>query len=242
MAAITPSATTTVNSATVSGAVAVAESSTVNLALNSTAGVRSVSYTVYGNSDSSLSNPTITPGSNSAASFTMPTGGAQGYGIETVVNNGVDTSGRVVAGYKFRFIVGVVGANGLVPGVLGEKLERGTYGHLPLINAASSPLLVPNAQTGTTYTLTASDNGKLVTLTNASPITLTFPENSTETLPIGFNCGILQGGAGQVTVAKEGSDVIDSADDYVKLRTQASPGWLWKRGTGDIVLTGDLTS
>lgn len=136
MAAITPSATTTVNSASVSGAVAVSASSTVNLALASNAGVRSVSYTIVGNHSSSASNPTITAGADHAASFTMPAGIDQAYLIETVVNNGLDTSGRAVAGYKFRFIVGVAGLSGLVPGALGEKTERGTYGHLPLINQA----------------------------------------------------------------------------------------------------------
>ena len=45
-----------------------------------------------------------------------------------------------------------------------------------------------NAQTGTTYTLTASDNGKVVTLDNASAITLTVPQTSTETLAAHFQC------------------------------------------------------
>ena len=34
-----------------------------------------------------------------------------------------------------------------------------------------------NAQTGTTYTLVASDIGKLVTTSNASPVTVTIPQN-----------------------------------------------------------------
>jgi hypothetical protein len=39
----------------------------------------------------------------------------------------------------------------------------------PVINIAF------NAQTGTTYTLVAADNGKLVTTSNGSPVTLTIP-------------------------------------------------------------------
>lgn len=52
-----------------------------------------------------------------------------------------------------------------------------------------------NAQTGTTYTLVASDAGKIVELTNAAAITLTLPND----LPKGFCCTVVQGGAGAVT-------------------------------------------
>jgi len=54
-----------------------------------------------------------------------------------------------------------------------------------------------NLQTGTTYTLQASDAGKIVDLANASAITVTIPNS----LAVGFNCIIAQSGAGQVTVA-----------------------------------------
>lgn len=79
-----------------------------------------------------------------------------------------------------------------------------------------------NAQTGTSYTLVAADHGKVVTLSNASAITLTVPQQSTTTLRKGFWCIIRQIGAGQVTVAKEGSDTINSIDTALKLRAQYS--------------------
>jgi hypothetical protein len=79
-----------------------------------------------------------------------------------------------------------------------------------------------NVQTGTTYTLTASDEGKVVTLNNASAITLTLPENSTEALPEGFSCILRQLGAGQVTVAVEGSDTLQSKSAATKLVGQYS--------------------
>src|SRR5215475_6583603 len=53
-----------------------------------------------------------------------------------------------------------------------------------------------NAQTGTSYTLVAADNGKLITLTNAAAITLTCPAF----LGAAFACVIIQGGVGQVAV------------------------------------------
>lgn len=79
-----------------------------------------------------------------------------------------------------------------------------------------------NPQVGTTYTLTASDEGKVVTMTNASASTVTLPQQSTETLPEGFNCIIRQLGAGQVTVAVEGTDTLLSKGSAVKLDAQYS--------------------
>lgn len=64
------------------------------------------------------------------------------------------------------------------------------------------PIATVNAQTDTTYTLQASDHGKVVKLTNANPITLTVP-----TLFDGFNCLIVQGGAGKITVSGSGTTI-----------------------------------
>lgn len=85
-----------------------------------------------------------------------------------------------------------------------------------------------NFQTGTTYTLTASDNGKIVSLLNAAAITLTVPQTSTEELPNGFNCGIVQRGAGLVTVAKEGTDVVESSGAALALGGQFSMATITK--------------
>lgn len=72
----------------------------------------------------------------------------------------------------------------------------------PIINGGLINLTL-NAQTGTTYTTVAADSGKLVTLSNASAITLTLPPT---TYSIGEQINIVQLGAGQVTFA-QGSGV-----------------------------------
>jgi hypothetical protein len=59
-----------------------------------------------------------------------------------------------------------------------------------------------NAQTGTTYTLSAADNGKIITLNNSAAITLTVPA-----LFAGFNCMIVQLGAGAVTLTASGTTI-----------------------------------
>ena len=58
-----------------------------------------------------------------------------------------------------------------------------------------------NAQVGTTYSLLDSDNGKIITMDNASPITLTVPSG----LPVGFNTTVIQLGAGAVGIISSGT-------------------------------------
>jgi hypothetical protein len=61
--------------------------------------------------------------------------------------------------------------------------------------------LVQNAQTGTTYTFVAADFTKLVTLSNASPVAVTLPLESSVPWPAGTQLRLLNQGAGTVTVA-----------------------------------------
>jgi len=76
----------------------------------------------------------------------------------------------------------------------------------PVINLAL------NAQTGTTYTFALTDNGKLVTASNAAAQTYSIPTNATTAFPIGTQINLIQIGAGQVTVsaATPGTTTISS--------------------------------
>jgi hypothetical protein len=76
----------------------------------------------------------------------------------------------------------------------------------PVINNGKVNLTL-NAQTGTTYTLVAADSGKLVTLANGSPITLTLPPS---VFAVGEQINIAQTGAGQVTFAQGAGVTINS--------------------------------
>jgi hypothetical protein len=61
-----------------------------------------------------------------------------------------------------------------------------------------------NTQTGTSYTLVAADSGKIVELTNGSAIALT----AAPTLPKGFACTLVQGGAGAFTITSTGAGTV----------------------------------
>lgn len=99
-----------------------------------------------------------------------------------------------------------------------------------------------NTQTGTTYTLTAGDAGDLVTLANASAITLTVPTNASVPFAIGTQITITRAGSGSLTVVGDTGVTVNSADGFLNLRTQWSSGTLIKTNTNSWILIGDLSA
>lgn len=67
-----------------------------------------------------------------------------------------------------------------------------------------------NTQTGTTYTLAASDNGKLVALDNGAAIAVTIPTNASVALPVGAVVMMAQFDNGQVTVTGASGVTVES--------------------------------
>jgi hypothetical protein len=98
-----------------------------------------------------------------------------------------------------------------------------------------------NAQTGTSYTLVAADLGKIVTLSNASAITLTVPPSVFTT---GNIINIQQIGAGQVTLAQGAGVTITSTgatSSAPKLRSQFSAASIVCNGSNTFTVIGDLS-
>ncbi len=107
----------------------------------------------------------------------------------------------------------------------------------PTINDARQNLTL-NAQTGTTYTLVLTDNGRLVTLSNAAAITVTVPLNSSVAFATGAVVNLQQIGAGQVTVTGASGVTINGTG--TALRAQWSAASLVKTATDTWTLIGDL--
>ena len=94
-----------------------------------------------------------------------------------------------------------------------------------------------NDQTGTTYTLLASDNGKVVVLDNASAVTVTVPSG----LGAGFNCSFVQKGAGQVNFSAS-STTINNRQSHTKINAQYGVASLLAYAADTFVLAGDTAS
>lgn len=73
-----------------------------------------------------------------------------------------------------------------------------------------------NTQSGTTYTLAASDCGKTILFTNAAAVTVT----TLNSIGAGCYINIEQGGAGQVTIAAGSGATQHSAHSYTKTSAQ----------------------
>jgi|GEM_PF-1629768 hypothetical protein len=95
---------------------------------------------------------------------------------------------------------------------------------------------VMNDQTGTTYTLANTDNGKIVTLNSASAVTVTVPS-----LSVGFNCMIVQKGSGQVTLSASGV-TISNRYSFTKTAGQYSILTLVCIASGVYISSGDMTN
>lgn len=91
-----------------------------------------------------------------------------------------------------------------------------------------------NAQTGTTYSLLLTDKDKVVTLNNASAVTVTIPNG---VFSAGDFVNIQQIGAGQVTIANDGTTSFTGTG--TKLRAQYSAATIICTGTNTFTLVGD---
>ena len=98
-----------------------------------------------------------------------------------------------------------------------------------------------NAQTGTTYTLVAGDLNKLVTLSNASTITLTVPSGVFAT---GQQINIQRLGAGAVQIRNNGTSVLTSTgvtSGAPNLRAQFSAATIICTSSNNFTVIGDIS-
>ena len=104
--------------------------------------------------------------------------------------------------------------------------------------------LAINAQTGTTYTFVLTDNGKVVTGSNASAQTYTIPPISSVAYATGAQITVVQKGAGQITFAQGAGVTIRSTGATAtapKLRVQYSSATCIHEGSDVWYVVGDIS-
>jgi hypothetical protein len=106
--------------------------------------------------------------------------------------------------------------------------------------SAAFNALVINAQTGTTYTLASTDAGGLITAANASAIVVTVPTNAAVAFAIGTQIGVLQTGAGQVTLVGAAGVTVNAYNSALKIVGNGGLAVLVKTGTNTWQAAGAL--
>lgn len=97
------------------------------------------------------------------------------------------------------------------------------------------------AITGTTYTVASGDMYKITEFTNASTVTITIPDDSSDSVfPIGSTIEYRQMGDGRLSFVATSPATLVSTDNYTKTRTKYSSAILEKRASNSWILTGDI--
>jgi hypothetical protein len=160
-------------------------------------------------------------------------------GSETLSNKtlaGLAVSGNVTVNSNKFTVAGATG-NTAVAGTLAVTGASTFTGDVTSAGGSISGFdKALNDQTGTSYTLTSADNGKVVTLNNASAITLTINRG----LGNGFNCLIVQKGAGQITIS--GTATRINRQNHTKTAGQYSVVSIVNIGSDTIIIAGDTGS
>jgi hypothetical protein len=181
-------------------------------------------FTIHNNSTGSLT--VQSSGLNNV--IVIPAGNT--YQVTSIL-----TSGTTAASWDADF-TGTTSTTGSGSTVL----DTGATLTSPLIN------LGINANTATTYTFVATDNGKLVTSNNASAQTLSIPTNASVAFPIGAQINVAWiTGAGQpsINAVTSGTTTVLSTgatSTAPKLRVANSVASCVKIATDTWLVTGDV--
>ena len=107
------------------------------------------------------------------------------------------------------------------------------------MNAVATAMIAINAQTAS-YTAVLTDDGKLVTVSNASANTFTIPPNSSVAYGIGTQINIAQLGAGTVTITAGAGVTLNSAVAKIKTDAQYAVATCVKTDTNTWFVVGNL--
>ena len=125
-----------------------------------------------------------------------------------------------ISGTTASFSGGIT-ANGYVETNDGYRMRSGTI----------------NSQSGTTYTLLSTDDGKIIVWNNANGVTLTVPTG----LSVGFNTTIVQTGTGQIGITGT-SVTLNSLDNKLKTAGKYATVGIISYSTNVFVVAGGLTA
>lgn len=132
--------------------------------------------------------------------------------------------------------------------VNGQSIVSASNGNIPITPNGTGKVVVTNheaampinAQTGTTYGPVLADADKMITLSNASPITCTIPANASVAFPVGTKLNFMQLGAGAVTIAITSDTLNKEATLTAVLKGQYAVATAFKVTSTTWTLFGNL--
>jgi len=188
-----------------------------------TSGEAQVHFDNITNKPTTLSGYGITDAVASNAPITAGTGTKITYDEKGLVTSGENLTASDIPDLSGTYLP-------IDGGTMTGNLNADGTANLAGFNAAFT------VNTTTTYTLAASDNGKVVGLYNASAITLYVPDD----LPVGFNCLIMQTGVGKITFTASGTTTIKNRYSFTRTSGRYAIATLIKIGGVSCVASGDM--
>jgi hypothetical protein len=188
------------------------------------------------NTNATLANPTLTTptlgvASGTSLSLTATTTGTSTSTGALIVSGGVGIAGQIFAGGIQNTPIGNTTPSS------GAFTSLSATGNLTGGNSSTSNIsgFAANiTSTSANYSITSADNGKVIQSTSASAITITIPTG----LPTGFNCTVVQMGAGQVTF----SGTYLNRTGFTKTASQYSVVSILHFGSNSILVTGEMSN
>lgn len=188
------------------------------------------------NTNASLANPTLTTpslgvASGTSLSLTSTTAGTSTSTGALIVSGGAGIAGQIFAGGIQNTPIGNTTASS------GSFTSLSASGALTGGNSSTSNIsgFAANVVTiSANYNITSADNGKVIQSTSASAINIAIPTG----LPTGFNCTVVQMGAGQITF----TGTYLNRGTFTKSASQYSVVSILHLGSNNILVTGEMSN
>lgn len=160
----------------------------------------------------------------------MPNGMVVGTNKAANITNQTNVK-KIITVDGFAWVVNSAGDTLSVGTAIGDQVDASTI---------YSKLLPDTVAVKTSnFTLALTDASKLIVGTKATSLIITIPTNAAVAIPVGTTINFVQGGAG-ILVFKEGSANLYSKKDSIATGGIWSWAALYKRGTNNWILYGDI--
>jgi hypothetical protein len=193
------------------------------------------------NTNASLGNPTLTTPTLGVASGTSLSLSSTAAGTSTstgalIVAGGVGIAGQIYAGGIQNSPIGnATASSGAFTSLSASGALTGGNSSASNISGFSANIVSISAD----YPITSADNGKVIQSSGSSAITITIPNS----LPIGFNCTVVQMGTGQITFSRSTlTPSIINRTGFNKTASQYSIVSILHLGSNNILVTGEMSN